>query len=68
MDFERISDFERRMLKRPFSKDEIWKVLSSMKGDKASGLDGFSISFFQKCWNIVKFDLMKVFEDFYFSK
>lgn len=56
------------MLKKPFSEDEVWKVLSSMKGDKVSGPDGISISFFQKCWHIVKSDLMKVFEEFYFSE
>lgn len=46
MDFEWIFDIERRVLEKPFSEDEVWKVLSSMKGDKALGLDGFSISFF----------------------
>lgn len=68
MEFKRISDIERRMLEKPFSKDEVWKLLSSMKGDKALGPDSFSISFFQKCWHIVKSNLMKVFEKFYFSK
>lgn len=66
MEFEHISDIERRMLEKPFSEDEVWKVLSSMKGEKALGPDGFSISFFKKCWYIVKSDLMKVFEEFYF--
>lgn len=39
-----------------------------MKGDKTPGLDGFTISFFQKCWDIIKVDLMKVFVEFYESE
>lgn len=39
-----------------------------MKGDKVSGPDGFTISFFQKCWGIIKGNLMKVFEEFYYSE
>lgn len=46
MKFERISSTNRIMLERRFSKDEVWNVLSIMKGDKSLGLDGFSISFF----------------------
>lgn len=32
--------------RRRFSEDEVWNVVSGMKGDKASGPDDFSISFF----------------------
>lgn len=39
-----------------------------MKGDKAPGPDGFSISFFQKCWDIIEGDLLKVFKEFYYSE
>lgn len=68
MEFECITNDERRMLEKPFSKDEVWKVISGMKGGKAPGPNGFSISFFQKCWDIIKSDLMKVFEEFYYSE
>lgn len=43
-------------------------MLSGMKGDKASGPDEFSISFFKKCWDIVKNDLLEVFEEFCYSE
>lgn len=36
-----------------------------MKGDKVLGLEGFTISFFQKCWSIIKGDLLRVFEEFH---
>lgn len=38
--------------------DEVWKVISSMPTDKAPGPDGFSLRFFQSCWQIVKVDVM----------
>lgn len=36
-----------------------------MDGDKAPGLDGFTVAFFQSCWVIVKDDLMCVFHNFH---
>lgn len=32
---------------------------------KAPGLDGFSMVFFQSCWDVLKEDLMKVFLEFF---
>jgi hypothetical protein len=37
------------------------EVVREMRGDKASGLDGFSMAFFQKCWAVLKQDIMVVF-------
>ncbi len=39
-----------------------------MAGDKASGLDGFSMASFQSCWDILKQDVMIVFHDFYATR
>lgn len=36
-----------------------------MAGDKAPGPDGFTIALFQKCWDIVRADLMKVLKEFF---
>lgn len=43
-------------------------MVSDMKVDKAPYPDGFTISFFKKCWNIIKGGLSKVFDEFYYSK
>lgn len=34
-----------------------------MNGDKALGLDGFTMAFFQSCWDILKKYIMNVFHD-----
>jgi hypothetical protein len=42
-------------------------VVWEMNGDKALGPDGFSIAFFQKCWRVLKKDIMTVFSEFHKS-
>jgi hypothetical protein len=36
-----------------------------MDRDKAISLDGFSMPFFQDCWDVIKVDIMEVFLYFY---
>ena len=33
-----------------------------MEGDKVLGLDGFTMTFFHKCWCVVEKDVMAFFE------
>jgi hypothetical protein len=40
-------------------------VVRKLKGDKAPGPDGFSMAFFQKCWEVIKKDMMAVFKEFH---
>jgi hypothetical protein len=35
-------------------------VIKGMNHDKAPGLDGFSIAFFQDCWDVIKIDLVSL--------
>ena len=44
LEFDRIGELE-----RSFEKDEILSVVRDMEGDKAPGLDGFSMAFFHHC-------------------
>lgn len=39
----------------------------SFSNDKARGSDGFSMTFFQESWEILKDDLFRVLEEFYES-
>jgi hypothetical protein len=40
-------------------------VVKGLNRDKAPGPDGFTIAFFQYCWDAIKIDLMGVFQDFH---
>jgi hypothetical protein len=44
---------------------EVLEVVKGMNRDKAPGPDGFSIAFFQDCWDVIKADIMGVFQDFH---
>jgi hypothetical protein len=52
-------------VEREFEEQEVWVVVRGLNCDKASGLDGFTMSFFQKCWEEVKKDIMAVFLEFH---
>ena len=67
LEFTSIGDDERLELERDFSKEEVVKVLQEMEGDKAPGLDGFTMAFFQKCWSVVEIDVMAFFDHFHRS-
>jgi len=49
----------------PFEEREVLKVVKGMNRDKAPCSDGFSMAFFQDCWDVIKYDLMKVLLDFH---
>jgi hypothetical protein len=48
-----------------FILDEVRNVVSVVNGDKALGPDGFSMAFFQACWDVLSSDIMAVFNDFH---
>lgn len=47
----------------PFSVDEICSIVFSMAPDKAPSPDGFTIPFYQKCWDVISCDLLMVLEE-----
>ena len=67
LEFARIEEGERLELERDFSKEEVVKVLQEMKGETASGPNGFTMAFFQKCWSVVEKDVMDFFDHFHRS-
>ena len=56
---------ELRSLEEAFSKDGVLSDLSSLCGDKAPSLDGFTMAFWQFCWDIVKNEVMAFFMEFH---
>lgn len=45
--------------------EEIKRAVFSLPKDKSPGPDGFSMCFYQTYWEVIKFDLLSVFQDFY---
>ena len=62
---KQISLSEAEALELPFFEVEIYAALMGMNGDKAPGPDGFTIAFWQKCWEIVKEDVLDMFKEFH---
>ncbi len=52
-------------LQQPFTMDEVKNAIFALAAEKAPGPDGFSLIFYQRFWNILKFDIFGVFECFY---
>jgi len=65
--FSSIDADECLWLERGFEEHEVWEVVREMNGDKAPGLDGFSMAFFQQCWGVLKKDIIGVFSEFHNS-
>nr|CAN67427.1 hypothetical protein VITISV_025107 [Vitis vinifera] len=62
---DQISQQEAENLEIPFSKNEIHSALMEMNGDKASGPDGFTMTFWQSCWDFVKGEILEMFKEFH---
>ena len=60
LEFDQIEEAERGWMERRFEKDEIIQVVRNMEGDKAPGLDGFFMAFFQHYWRVVESDVSVV--------
>jgi hypothetical protein len=65
LDFDSLDAIEASSLELPFEEKEVLEVVKGMNRDKAPGPDGFTLVFFQDCWDVIKTDLMGVFQDFY---
>lgn len=51
-------------LLKPFSEEEVKKSVFEMKESTAPGPDGFGVSFYKNCWDIIKEELMEMINDF----
>jgi hypothetical protein len=65
LDFSMISDEDVAWLECSFDDDEVVGVVLGFNGDKAPGSDGFTMGFFQSCWDVVKADIMTFLNDFH---
>jgi hypothetical protein len=65
LDFSMISGKDALWLERLFGEEEVAGVVAGFNGDKAPGPDGFSMWFFQSCWDILHPDVMAVLHYFH---
>ena len=56
---------EAKALEAPFTEEEIFSALMEMNGDKAPGPNGFTVAFWQACWDFVKEEVVELFKEFY---
>ncbi|RVX14050.1 LINE-1 retrotransposable element ORF2 protein [Vitis vinifera] len=65
LSFNQICVQEAEMLEAPFCEGEVQTTLMEMNGDKAPGPDGFSVFFWQCCWDFVKEEILEFFKEFH---
>lgn len=65
LDFKQIRANEG--IEKRFTEEGVFGSVMDCNGDKVSGPDGFNMKFVQEFWEILKADLMAVFEEFYSS-
>jgi hypothetical protein len=63
LSFDAILESKASWLERAFEEEQVRKVVFAMNGDKAPGPDGFTMAFFQACWEVLRFGIMEVFSD-----
>ncbi|XP_028093923.1 uncharacterized protein LOC114294021 [Camellia sinensis] len=52
-------------LEAVFSEDEIWAALKDCDGNKTPGPDGFNLACVQKCWPVMKSEIVRMFHEFH---
>ena len=65
LQLKQLNSREAENLEVPFSEEEIHFALMEMRGDKAPGPDGFTMAFWQDCWDVVKEEVMDLFKEFF---
>jgi hypothetical protein len=61
-------DIDRENLDRTFTEEEIHQVIDQMEKNKVAGPDGIHVEFYQHCCNIIKLDILRMFNDFHEHK
>jgi len=62
---DKVDEAENNTLCPPFSEEEIKYALFQMEKNKAAGPDKIPIEFYQSCWDIIKSDIIELFDDFH---
>jgi mannosylglycoprotein endo-beta-mannosidase len=63
-DIPQISAVENEILTPPFSKEEVFVMISQIEYNKTPEPNGFPMEFYQKNWMVIKDDLLVLFNQF----
>lgn len=61
----RVTDAMNEALEKPYTEEEIRHTLFQMGPSKASGVNGFTVGFFQRHWHFLKDDIVLAMLDFF---
>jgi hypothetical protein len=64
-DITQVSAEDNEMLTSPFTEKEVKEAIFEMKPNKAPGPDGFPAEFYQRFWEVIKYNLMALFKEFH---
>jgi hypothetical protein len=65
---EKVNIQDNEELEKPFSEAEIKNFIFSMERNTALGPYHFPVEFYQHCWDVIKDDLVALFNDFHNMK
>lgn len=65
LEHDRINSEMNDQLESEFTEEEIRCAVFSISKEKAPGIDGFSLGFYQECWDVIKSGLLNVFDEFH---
>ena len=65
LQLDQLSEQEVEGLEIPFSEAEVHSALIEMNIDKVLGPDGFTVAFWQSCWDFVKEEVLELFKEFH---
>ncbi|KAE8678433.1 hypothetical protein F3Y22_tig00111410pilonHSYRG00088 [Hibiscus syriacus] len=68
LNFDILREEQRTGLEVIFSEEKVREAIFSSDSSKAPGPDGFTMGFYKKVWPIIKGNLMKFMEDFYYGR
>lgn len=57
-DIPQVTEAENDFVTAPFSEEEVRAVVFGMESNKAPSPDGFPAEFYQKFWEVIKYDLL----------
>ena len=65
VEFSMIFEEDVAWLDRQFEEEEVYGIIQCCNSAKPPGPDGFSMAFFEACWDFLKLEIMEVLTNFH---